>query len=265
MRKDFLWYARFMLSQKMVHKLADKKYRNETGLFLVEGKKNIFELLDSNFTIETIYGVVDFIGAVEEVLAQKGKAHTPELVAVTEEVLVKMGTLRTNNAGIAVVFQRPESDLDEFLRAAQREIVLLLDDVRDPGNLGTIIRTADWFGVTHIVASPTTTDFYNPKTIAATMGSFARIDVRYTELSLFLTMAHEAHLPIVGTSLNGKNMYDVKLKKNGVLIMGSESHGMSDNLQQYMSDVVVIPRYGKAESLNVSVATAVLLAELRRS
>jgi TrmH family RNA methyltransferase len=256
-----------MISQKLVKKLADKKYRVETGLFFVEGRKSIFELLDSDFDIVAIYGTSDFILAIEKQLLSLKKEVAGVIqscISVTEETLVKIGTLKSNNAGIAIAVQKKKVSLEHILDVAKTDIVLVLDDVHDPGNLGSIIRTADWFGVTHMVTSETTADLYNPKTIAATVGSFTRVSVTSLALSEFLESVREHGIPIMGALLDGKNIFDSKTAKHGVLVMGSESHGINDELKQYISDAVTIPRFGNAESLNVSVATAVLLAELRR-
>lgn len=253
-----------MLSQKLVKKLADKKTRAETRLFMVEGRKNILELLNSDFTIETIYGTLEFIETIEQIIAKSAPLHTPELVALTEEALLKMGTLQSNNAGIAVAFQKSVPEAHTFLHSAETGILLALDDVRDPGNLGTIIRTADWFGVTYILASETTADFYNPKTIAASMGSFTRMTVGTGDLFSFLKSAADTKIPIMGATLDGKNVFSSPPKRNGILLMGSESHGIHEDLLPFVSNRITIPRFGNAESLNVATATAILLAELRR-
>ena len=167
------------MSPKLIKKLADKKYRNETGLFLVEGAKNIRELLASDFVIESIYGTDEFLDdATAYVHAYEKKAgRMLDIVGVNESELEKLGTLETNNAGIAVVQQKMPPTEDALVQGTKTNFVLVLDDVRDPGNLGTIMRIADWYGVRHIVASPSTTDCYNPKVISASMGSFTRVSV----------------------------------------------------------------------------------------
>ncbi len=250
------------MNKKDVRKLADKKHRNESGLFLVEGEKNIAELLESDFVVRVIYGTPEFLETLSPLLRSRVKI---ELVSTPEDQLVKIGTLQTNNAGIAVVEQKKNSvDLEELAQAAQKSFVLALDDVRDPGNLGTIIRLADWYGVTHVIASETTTDFYNPKTIAASMGSFTRVSVTYCALEDFLSKLSQNHIPVMGAYLDGKNIHGGGLPKNGILIMGSESHGISDSLTSFVTTKITIPKWGKAESLNVSVATGILLDALRR-
>ncbi len=246
------------MTPKSIKKLADKKYRIETGLFLVEGEKSIQELLSSDFVVESIYGTKDFIAAL--------KAEDSSVVAtvVSEDALVKMGTLQTNNAGIAAVRQKEAVGQSAILTEAKNNFILALSEVRDPGNLGTIIRIADWFGVKHVVASEGTTDFYNPKTIGASMGSFARVSVSYIALPAFLKDAQDVGIPIMGAVLDGKSVHEGELPKNGVLLMGSESHGIDSELLQYISHKVTIPKFGSAESLNVSIATGILLDALRR-
>ena len=255
-----------MLSIKNVKRLTEKKYRNEHGLFMVEGEKNIKELLNSNFIIEGIFvttpfldSVIDLINAYDERMG----SHI-ELKEVREVDLVRGGTFVTNTTGIAVVRQKEEATLDTVIEEAQKNIVLMLDDVRDPGNLGTIIRIADWYGVTHIVASPTTTDLYNPKVISATMGSFTRISVLYSPLEDIFMKARELQVPVIATTMEGASTHESKLPHTGFLLMGSESHGVNNELLEHTTHKVTIPRFGKAESLNVSVATGILLDTIRR-
>lgn len=255
------------MSPKLVKKLADKKYRTETGLFLVEGEKSIHELLSSNYVVETIFGTDTFLHGLDFLLKsyEKRTGFQPvEIIPTKEEELVKMGTLVSNNAGIAVAVQKPPADMDTIERTTKTGFLLALNDVRDPGNLGTIIRTADWFGVTHIVASPTTTDVYNPKTISATMGSFTRVIVSYHELGPLFAHMKELGIPVVGATLQGSNVHFGHLPDHGILLMGSESHGISSELSAHVTQVVTIPKYGEAESLNVSVATGILLDALKR-
>ena len=139
---------------------------------------------------------------------------------------------------------------------ARNEFALILDDIRDPGNLGTIIRTADWFGLKHIIASPETADFYNPKVIAATMGSFTRINVHYTDLAAFIP---DSGLPVFGTFLDGSNVREVAFGNGGLIVIGNESNGISPVVERLVTNRITIPRYGKAESLNAAVAAAVVL------
>lgn len=255
------------MSPKLIKKLADKKYRMETGLFIVEGEKSIKELLGSDLVVEEIHGTNMFLDLLgNDIRAyEKKHGHSISLTGMHEEDLVKMGTLQTNNAGIAVVRQKENLDKDELPRAMKEDFVLVLSDVRDPGNFGTIIRIADWFGVHHIIASENTTDFYNPKTIAASMGSFTRISVTYSPLDTFLNSAKNSGVTIMGADLDGKNIHEGGLPQSGILLMGSESHGIEAELLPLITQKITIPRYGAAESLNVSVATGILLDALRRT
>jgi TrmH family RNA methyltransferase len=254
------------MSPKKIKKLNDKKYRTETGLFIVEGEKNILELLASDFHIEAILGTKPFLNTIEPQIEEYEKkfGHTLLLNDADEATLVSNGSLVSNNAGIAVARQKEASGIDAIIAEAQENVVVVLEDVQNPGNLGTIIRLADWYGVSHIAASPSTTDFYNPKVIGATMGSFTRITVTYTPLPELLSQAMQLEIPVIVADLAGKNTHEGGLPKTGLLLMGSESHGVSDESLQFATDKVTIPRFGKAESLNVSVATGILLDTIRR-
>lgn len=253
------------MSPKDVKKLADKKHRNETGLFIVEGEKNIKELLLSDLVVTDILGTPKFIDSIFPLVnSYDERMHERiDLKEMKEAEIEKIGTFVTNACGIAVVKQKDAFPIEAVYEQANEDFVLILDDVRDPGNLGTIIRIADWFGVTHIVASKTTTDCYSPKVISATMGSFTRIKIAYVALPEFLNKTKELGLPIVAADMDGKNIHDGKLPKNGFLLMGSESHGVSPESLTHATDRVTIPRFGKAESLNVAVATGILLNTLR--
>jgi TrmH family RNA methyltransferase len=254
------------MHQKDVAKLSQRSHRKETGLFLVEGEKNTLELLESDFVIETLFATKQFLETHARLLALYEKAQNrrvPTEIA-TETQLVKMGTFLSNNATVAVVHQKSYCSDREVLEVAQNAFVLALDDIRDPGNLGTIIRTADWYGVTHIVASPTTVDFYNSKVITATMGSYTRMRYTVTELLPLFLQAKDAHIPIVTADMTGESLHTSTLPKNGFLIMGSESHGVHAALAECATQVLTILKYGSGESLNVSIATAVILDALKR-
>ncbi len=255
------------MSPKKIKKLADKKYRAESGLFIVEGAKNILELLTSDFVIEEILATPAFLGRIlNDINTYDARMETRvEVREVRQTELEETGTLMTNDAGIAVVMQKESIDIDTVITASEHDLVLMLDDIRDPGNLGTILRTADWFGVTYCIASLSTTDFYNPKTISATMGSFTRISISYAPLEDVLKKIKERGIPIVVADMNGENTHTATLPRNGFLLMGSESHGISPVGRTAATHLVTIPRFGKAESLNVSVATGILLDTLRRN
>ena len=260
------------MERKEIKKLTLKKHRLETGLFLVEGEKNITELLSSSFHIETLLLTKPFLNAIKPLIAKYEekrqlcavKPRTVDIQVANEETLAKSGTLLSNNAGIAIVKQKEQVALETILSEAQKNIVVVLDDVRDPGNMGTIVRTADWYGVSHIVASPETVDFYNPKVIASSMGSFTRMHVTYLPLPSFLQSAKEQSIPLIVADLQGENAHTTKLPHTGFLLMGSESHGVGAFAQESATHSVMIPKFGNAESLNVSVATGILLDTLRR-
>lgn len=254
------------MSPKRIKELTQKKHREETGLFLVEGDKNIREALNSELSVVYLTGTKDFLGAIKELIARyeerTGKALSVK--ETSEEELIKTGTLLSNNAGIAVVEMKAAPSLDEVIAQASASTVVILDDVRDPGNLGTIMRTSDWYGITHIAASRTTTDATNSKVIAASMGSFTRIKVAYIDLETLLKRAEERSLPVIAADLEGESTHTASLPRNGFLLMGSESHGVSQTARAYATHRVMIPRFGSAESLNVSVATGILLDSIKR-
>ncbi|MEI6480530.1 MAG: RNA methyltransferase [bacterium] len=234
--------------------LHEKKHRNETGLFLVEGAKNITELLDSDYIIDSLLVTKIFFEENKKLIENKNIICD----IVDQNEIEKVSTLESNDAALAVVKQKENTS---FVMP-KNELFIALDDVRDPGNLGTIIRIADWYGIKNIIASETTADFYNSKVISATKGSFMRVNVFYTDLSHFLS---QTKLPILGAFLEGENVHTVKFPKEGILLMGNESRGISEDIEKYVSKKITIPSFGKAESLNVSVATAVILDNWKRA
>jgi len=255
------------MSLKTDAKLAHKKYRNETGLFIVEGRKGILELLDSDLRVVRIYVTLEESGSIDSACSAyhiRTGNPLPEVTIVHAQTLSSLGTLETNSTGLAVASMRPSIDEDAILDIATSTFVLVLDDVQDPGNLGTIIRTADWFGITHIVTSPTTVDAYNPKVIRASMGSFTRTHVTELPLESLLTQAAERKIDTYGAFLTGKNLYETSFGTSGFIVMGSESHGISETIAPSIQSHITIPRYGQAESLNVGTATALILSEIRR-
>jgi RNA methyltransferase, TrmH family len=233
---------------KYIQSLQLKKNRQINNAFLVEGAKNVLELLNSDFEIDSLYITEPFYK--ENRLALDKQNITFELV--NESELERMGTFNTNNAAIAVVKTKENTEL-----LAENELVLVLDDIRDPGNLGTIIRIADWYGLKKIVCSENTVDVYNPKVIAATMGSFIRIKLFYTDLNTFFEKKTNGF--IAGAVMNGNSIYDTKLPKTGYIIIGNESNGISDSVQSFVNERITIPKRGGAESLNAGIATAIIL------
>ncbi|MBU6370621.1 MAG: RNA methyltransferase [Patescibacteria group bacterium] len=233
---------------KLIRSLREKKHRAETGLFLVEGAKSVEELLRSNFAISFIVAT----DAFAKTLKTKMRVET-----VSADELAKLGTLEANDAAIAVVKQKSAQTAEQ----KNQGLILVLDEVKDPGNLGTIIRIADWYGVKRILASKGTADFYNAKTIAASMGSFTRIAVEYADLAEFFS---KNTLPVFGAYLGGENVHEMKFPSDGILVMGNESNGISAHLEKFITKKITIPRYGSAESLNVAIATAVILDNWKR-
>ncbi|MFK7061112.1 RNA methyltransferase [Flavobacterium oreochromis] len=233
---------------KLISSLHQKKYRKEYGLFLAEGVKVIKELLDSKFELEHLY-------MTEELFYDL----SPEFKTLVSPVeLNKISALTTANNCVAL-FKIPK---DRELR--DQGLIVALDDVRDPGNLGTIIRLCDWFGISQVVCTKETVDLYNPKVIQATMGSIGRVDVHYVDLELFLKATD---LPIYGTFMDGENIYHQILPKKGVIILGNEANGISQRIENRVTYKIAIPQFGdlqKTESLNVATATAIVLSEFKR-
>ena len=233
--------------------LQVKKYRQAEQCFLVQGAKAVKETIHSDLEIETLLGTAVFLNSFKN--SKPGKVR--EIVEVSEKELTAVGSVEANNAALAVVRMRPNQET----KLPMDDFSLVLDDIRDPGNLGTIIRTADWYGVKNIVASPETTDFYSPKVINATMGSFLRVNVFYTSLEAFLV---KISLPVYGAFLNGANIHVAKFTKGGLIVIGNESKGISPAIEKQITHRITIPRFGSAESLNASTATAVVLDNIRR-
>ena len=232
---------------KLIKSLDEKKNRVELGLFLVEGEKSVSELLDSDFEIELLLTTTTFFEKYGEKIREKSKSY--EIVNQFE--LEKVGTFETNDSAIAIVKQKINNE-----PTISSGIILALDEIKDPGNLGTIIRIADWYGIKNIIASKNTVDFYNPKVITATKGSFTRVNIFYTDLNEFLS---KTELPILGAFLDGENIHETKFPSNGILIMGNESNGIKKDIEKLVTKKITIPSYGKAESLNVAIATAIIL------
>lgn len=241
---------------KLIKSLQQKKYRKKYKLFLVEGSKNVLELLSTNYCIRTLIMTPVFSEKHQEIL---NVSKIKEVIFTDEKHLSSISSFKNNNAAVAMV------EIPEALPFQIREddYVLVLDDVRDPGNFGTIIRIADWYGIHQIICSPETTDLYNPKVISASMGSFLRVNVRYMALDSFFKRNHK---PVYGAYADaGTNVHTIKFSKSGVLLMGSESHGIHPRYSPFVDHKVNIPAYGQAESLNVSIATSIICDNMRRN
>lgn len=231
---------------KSISSLKQKKYRLQQGLFVVEGVKTINELIDSHFKLKQLYSTESF----------KIDANLETLIS--ENDLKKISFLSTPNTALAVFY------IPEVKAIDNDNLIVALDNVRDPGNLGTIIRLCDWFGITDLVCNMETVDCFNPKVIQATMGSITRVNISYLNLSEFLK---ESSLEKFGAFMEGENIYKKELPKKGVLVLGNEANGVSEEIEKLISTKISIPRFGNlqaTESLNVATATAILLSEFRR-
>lgn len=242
---------------KYIQSLHQKKYRQQHGAFLVEGAKSVQEVLQSDFQIELVVATDAFY---------KENAHLTDHQKALVEIasvadLERAGTLDSNNAALAVV----KTKENRPLLAEPGEIALILDDIRDPGNLGTILRIADWYGVRKILCSETTADVYNPKVISASKGSFTRVNWWYGDVVQVLREHKASAGAIYGAFLDGDDVHTLPFGQSGYLVMGNESNGIRPETAQYVTRRVTIPRYGDAESLNVGIATAVLLDNWRRT
>lgn len=233
---------------KLISSLHQKKHRLVQNLFFAEGVKVIQELLDSNFELEHLY-VTEFI--FEDIEVSKK-------TMISDSDLKKISALATPNNCLAVFRILNSKSISE------KGLILMLDDIRDPGNLGTIIRLCDWFGIEQLICSKETVDVYNPKVVQATMGSISRVAISYIDLNDFII---QTKLPVFGTFMDGATIYKEQLPSEGIILMGNEANGISKNLEKIIKNRLSIPRFGnlqQTESLNVATATAIVLSEFRR-
>lgn len=234
---------------KLITSLQHKKYRNEHQLFIAEGVKVIQELLLSNIVLEHLF--------VTEAVFEK--------IALSHKTLINEGEMKrisalTSPSTCLAIFKIPKE-----VKVEEKGLIVALDDIRDPGNLGTIIRLCDWFGIKQLLCSYETVDVYNPKVIQATMGSITRVNINYVDLKAFISTTS---LPVFGTFMDGKNIYKETLPAEGILVFGNEANGISLALEKSIENRIAIPRFGdiqKTESLNVATATAIFLSEFRRN
>lgn len=231
---------------KLIRSLQQKKYRSKLKLFVAEGPKVINELLTAKFKLHSLYATVGnlFTGVNSEI--------------ISDEEISKISFLKNANNSVAI-FTIPEQK-----KPRKEGITLLLDSIRDPGNLGTIIRLSDWFNVSNIICSSDSVDCFNPKVIQATMGSISRVSISYCDLTTYLSLSD---LPVYAGTMDGKNIYKEKLPENAIVIVGNEANGISDTLLNLTTHKIGIPRFGnnhQTESLNVAVATAILFSEFKR-
>ena len=232
---------------KLIKSLAQKKYRQQLGLFTVEGVKGITEFLNSSFQLHNLYTTQPIFNAPSEFV-----------IEISGKELKTISSLKNPNTALAV-FKIPEEKSPNT-----NGLVVALDAVRDPGNLGTIIRLCDWYGVTQLVCSTTTVDCYNSKVVQATMGSLTRVAISYLDLANYLETTSTT---VFGTLLNGENIYSKVLPNTGIIVLGNEANGISDVIKSKINEAITIPQFGdnpSTESLNVANATAIVLSEFRR-
>lgn len=241
---------------KRLSSLQSKKFRKEYGVFIAEGSRLIEEILNSNLTITEIYHITDWSSNLI------GRAKHHEIISVDE--MKKISALSTPSQVFAVI-GIPEYNIGEIDFA--NELVLALDTIQDPGNLGTIVRLADWFGINSIICSHETVDIFSPKVVQSTMGAITRVKVFYCDLKEELIKI-KAKIPVYGTFMEGSNIYETELKSKGVVVMGNEGNGISPEIEKLVSYKIHIPSFANdrtnVESLNVAMATAIICSEFRR-
>ncbi|OAQ39644.1 RNA methyltransferase [Pedobacter psychrophilus] len=237
----------------LVKSLHQKKFRKENNLFFVEGIKAVTEFLNSSFVLYSIYIVPEFVPKLPKL------SHKQKVFEVSINELQKISVLQ-NPQGVLAVFEIPKSI--DFDVEKVNDLVIVLDGIQDPGNMGTIIRTADWFGFKNIICSIDTVDVYNPKVVQASMGSLARIRVVYNDLGILLS---KNTLPVYGALLDGANIFKTNFLQKGYLIFGNEGNGISEELKPFISKAITIPGGEATESLNVSISAAICCAEIRRN
>jgi len=244
---------------KLIKSLSLKKYRDESGLFIAEGSKLVLDLMPKQ-ECAVVLATSDWLKKnVEFVKAD-------EIIEITDNELSKISNQKTPQ-GVLALFKKPNYTYN--IDAISEQLSLALDDVQDPGNLGTIVRIADWFGIRDLFCSFHSADVYSPKTVQATMGALARVRVHYVNLAEFLQKCNQSNIAVYGTFMDGENIYTEKyLSEKGIIVMGNEGNGISPEIEKYISKRLLIPNFpqGEAtsESLNVGIATALVCAEFRR-
>ena len=240
---------------KLIRSLDNKKQRIETGLFVAEGNKLVADILP--------FFDCELLVATPSWMAMQGDLQVRELI-VADDNDISRASLLKNPQDVIAVFIQPKRCMNK--ESFTDELTLVLDGIQDPGNLGTIIRLADWFGIRNVICSPDTADVYNPKTVQATMGSIAHVDVFYEFLPGLLDELKG--MPVYGTFLSGKILYEEKLNSTGLIVVGNEGNGIRPEVEQRISHRLYIPNFPQGtestESLNVAVATAIVCGEFRR-
>ena len=232
---------------KYIQSLSDKKVRLETGCFIAEGVKLVGEMIAAGYPLKAVYALDSW----------ESPDSSIEVTRIEAFELEKMSLLQTPNQVLAVAMMPQKKEAIDLAGP----LTIVLDGIQDPGNMGTIIRTADWFGITQIVASEDTVDVYNPKVIGATMGSFMRVTVTYKNLADWMPTVK---LPVYGALLEGENIFTIKTPQKGLLVIGSEGRGIRENMLDLITHPVTIPKIGEAESLNAGIAAGIIVAQLMR-
>ena len=245
---------------KLIQSLNRRKNRDEFGLFLVEGNKMVEEATRSGFKIELIVCTSEFAEQHQRI-----NSRATELIITDSESISKASLLQNPQDALAIVCQ-PKNDVPEL--NLENELCLALDFIQDPGNLGTILRIADWYGINHIVCSENTVDIFNPKVVQASMGAVFRVKTSITDLSTFIKTSVDSGISVYGTFLEGQNIYQQKLSPNGIIVLGNEGNGISDSISRLVTQKLLIPSFSthinKPESLNVAIAAAICCSEFRR-
>lgn len=243
-------------SIKFIKSLQQKKFRKETGLFVAEGPRLVKDILSSDLSVHSIYYTE---GWEREALTNESST------AISEKEMRRISGLTTPTPVLALI-RMPHLNTD--MSSLGKSLTIALDDIQDPGNLGTIIRLADWFGIDTIFCSLETADAFSPKVVQATMGAIARVKIVYTNLFDLLSKANSENFSVYGAFLNGDNIYTTPLNSSGIIVMGNEGNGISDKLGELIKRKVTIPSFtedGKgSESLNVAMATAIICSEFKR-
>lgn len=233
---------------KYIQSLGHKKSRDAEGLFIAEGPKLVQELISGNFEIVKGYGLPEWL--------EKNKVATESITEINQSELERISNLRTPNEVLIVAKQKVVT----YEPSTVQNLILVLDGIQDPGNMGTIIRIADWFGISQIVASENCVELYNPKVVQATMGSICRVNLWYKNIEHWL---RSVHVPVYGALLKGKSIYDIEKVEEGILVIGNESQGISMEMIPMINEPVTIPKFGGAESLNAAVATGIILSHMK--
>lgn len=258
--REFDYQGRTMISQaelKRLRALQQKKFRAESGRYLVQGRKVVAELLQSTHRVETLLATEETAAWVKPLAAPR---KVPVQILAGHE-LDKIGTFERGNELIAITFEPEEP---KFRAPGPNELMFALDGIRDPRNMGGLVRIADWFGVKRILCSKDCMEIYNPKCVQSTMGSLFRTELRYVDLKAELAQCAAAGAHVYIADLGGTPVFEAKLARPAILVLGSESHGLSEAVQSLKATVLSIPRFGGADSLNVAMAAAALGTEFAR-